>query len=112
MESKVYEIRYSPRVASSLMEIKNYILEISKSETIANKNIDKIVKGIEILKVFPKAGFNADEKFGKQIDPSKIIRGITLKKDYIALYDIDDENLIVNIRYLLATKSDYMKLFK
>ncbi|WP_159560388.1 type II toxin-antitoxin system RelE/ParE family toxin [Streptococcus halichoeri] len=112
MESKIYDIRYSPIVARTLMEIKKYSLEMSKSESIANKNIDKIVKGIEVLKLFPEAGFNADEKFGKKIDPHKTMRGITLKKDYIALYDIDDENPIVNVRYLLATKSDYMKLFK
>lgn len=112
MESKVYDIRYSPRVVRTLMEIKEYILEISKSENIANNNIDKLVKGIELLKLFPEAGFNADEKFGKKIDPDKTIRGFTLKKNYIALYDIDDGNLVVNIRYLLATKSDYMKLFK
>lgn len=112
MESKIYEIRYSPRVAKALLEIRNYIFEVSKSENTANKNVEKIVKGIEILKLFPEAGFNADEKFGKKIDPERTIRGITLKKNYIALYDIDNENLVVNVRYLLAAKSDYIKLFK
>lgn len=112
MESKTYKIRYSSQVAQTLLEIRNYIFEISKSENTADKNIERIVKGIEILKLFPEAGFNADEKFGKRIDPEKTIRGITLKKDYIALYDIDDKNLVVNVRYLLAARSNYMKLFK
>lgn len=112
MESKIYEIRYSSQVAQTLLEIRDYIFEISKSENIADKNIEKIVKGIEVLKLFPEAGFDADEKFGKKIDAKRSIRGITLKKNYIALYDIDDKNFVVNIRYLLATKSDYMKLFK
>lgn len=112
MESKIYEIRYSSQVAQTLLEIRDYVFEISKSENIADKNIEKIVKGIEVLKLFPEAGFDADEKFGKKIDAKRSIRGITLKKNYIALYDIDDKNFVVNIRYLLATKSDYMKLFK
>ncbi|VTS30335.1 Toxin to DNA-damage-inducible protein J [Streptococcus pseudoporcinus] len=112
MESKIYEIRYSSQVAQTLLEIRDYIFEISKSENIADKNIEKIIKGIEVLKLFPEAGFNADKKFGKKIDEKRSIRGITLKKNYIALYDIDDKNFVVNIRYLLATKSDYMKLFK
>ncbi|EHI74648.1 toxin-antitoxin system, toxin component, RelE family [Streptococcus criceti HS-6] len=67
---------------------------------------------MEILKLFPEAGFNADEKFGRVITENMTTRGIPLKKDSIALYTIDDNNLVVSISYLFSTKSDYMKLLK
>ena len=59
-----------------------------------------------------KSGFDADEKFGKVIDSNNKTRDIALKRDYIVLYFIDDNQRRVVITNLFSTKSDYMKLFK
>ncbi|HEN7405675.1 type II toxin-antitoxin system RelE/ParE family toxin [Streptococcus sp. 19428wC2_LYSM12] len=107
-----YKITYDPKVIRTLEEIYNYILEHFQSEQAAQKKINSIIENISSLKTFPEAGFNADEKFGLLIDSKYKTRGLTLKKDYIALYTVDHENKVILITYLLATKSDYMKLFK
>ncbi|MGV3243115.1 type II toxin-antitoxin system RelE/ParE family toxin [Streptococcus suis] len=112
MDYKDYRLIYAPQVIAELKSIKAYILELSQSENIANKRIDDIFQGMETLKVFPEAGFNADEKYGQKFSKDVTTRGMTLKKDYLVLYDIDEENSCVNVRYLFSTKSDYMRLFK
>ncbi|WP_170243048.1 type II toxin-antitoxin system mRNA interferase toxin, RelE/StbE family [Streptococcus suis] len=112
MDYKKYKLKYAPEVLAELRAIKVYILELLQSEKIANKRIDDMIEGISILKTFPEVGFNADEKYGRKFSKNTTTRGITLKKDYLVLYDIDEENLVVNINYLFSTKSDYMRLFK
>lgn len=112
MDYKTYKLKYAPQVIAELKSIKAYILELSQSENIANKRIDDLFKSMETLKVFPEAGFNADEKYRRRISKDVTTRGMTLKKDYLVLYDIDEANSCVNVRYLFSTKSDYMKLFK
>lgn len=62
--------------------------------------------------MFPESGFDADEKFGKVIDSNNKRRDITLKRDYIVLYFIDDNQRRVVVTNLFSTKSDYVKLFK
>ncbi|MFZ2570304.1 MAG: hypothetical protein WAX08_02360 [Streptococcus suis] len=54
--------------------------------------------------------FNADNRFGKQIDPLHLTRGYVIGKDYIALYCVVKNELRVG--HLFATKSDYVKLLK
>ncbi|HEL1630613.1 TPA: type II toxin-antitoxin system RelE/ParE family toxin [Streptococcus suis] len=112
MDYKTYKLKYAPQVISELKAIKAYILELSQSENIANKRIEDIFQGMETLKVFPEAGFNADEKYGQKFSKDVTTRGMTLRKDYLVLYNVDEDNLVVNINYLFSTKSDYMKLFK
>ena len=62
--------------------------------------------------MFPKSGFDADEKFGKVIDSNNKRREITLKRNYIVLYFIDGNQRRVVVTNLFSTKSDYVKLFK
>ena len=62
--------------------------------------------------MFPESDFDADEKFGKVIDSNNKRREITLKRDYIVLYFIDDNQRRVAVTNLFSTKSDYVKLFK
>lgn len=62
--------------------------------------------------MFPKSGFDADEKFGKVIDSNNKTRDIALKRDYIVLYFIDVNQRRVVVTNLFSTKSDYVKLFK
>lgn len=110
MDYKKYKIIYAPRVFDTLDEIYNYIANELGSVESARKKIANIRKDIERLEVFPEGGFDADEKFGKRLDPNYQTRGLTLRKDYIVLYNIFEDT--VRIAYLLATRSDYMKLFK
>ena len=39
-------------------------------------------------------------------------RGLTIGKDYIALYFVNDEKKEVVITHIVSTRSDYVKLFK
>ena len=100
-EIKEYKIVLSPNVENSLDGIYDYIAD-HFSEEYANNRVNEILDGIDTLKIFPEEGFNADEKFERKIDP----------KDYLVLYNIDEDNSVVKIAYLFSTKSDYMKLFK
>lgn len=110
-EIKEYKIVLSPNVENSLDGIYDYIAD-HFSEEYANNRVNEILDGIDTLKIFPEAGFNADEKFERKIDPKYKTRGMPLKKDYLVLYNIDEDNSVVKIAYLFSTKSDYMKLFK
>lgn len=110
MDYKTYKIIYAPKVFDTLDEIYNYIANEIGSVESAKKKIVSIRNDIQRLEIFPEGGFDADEKFGHRSDPKYKTRGLTLSKDYIVLYNILEDT--VRIAYLLATKSDYMKLFK
>ena len=110
MNYKRYRILYSPRVIDSLDKIYQYIAEEIGSVEAARRKVANIRKDINRLEIFPQAGFDADEKFGKKLDSHYPTRGLTLSKDYIVLYTIVEDT--VRLSYLLPSKSDYMKLFK
>ena len=110
MDYKKYRILYSPRVIDSLDKIYQYIAEEIGSVEAARRKVANIRKDINRLEIFPQAGFDADEKFGKKLDLRYQTRGLTLSKDYIVLYTIVEDT--VRLAYLLPSKSDYMKLFK
>lgn len=112
MNDTVYEIVFQSNVIAKLDEIYGYIARELSAPITAKKKIKEIRDNISILKMFPEAGFDADEKFGKVIDSNNKTRGITLKRDYIVLYFIDDNQRRVVVTNLFSTKSDYMKLFK
>ena len=107
----MYEIILTPRVEQKLLEIQSYITE-HFSEFSAEKRITEIVEGISVLEIFPEGGFNADERYGREFDSRFLTRGLTLKKDYIALYFIDEINKKVVVTHLSSTKENPIKLFK
>ncbi|HFI0462119.1 TPA: hypothetical protein ACGO2S_000851 [Streptococcus suis] len=45
------------------------------SEEIAKRRIGMVVEALESLQIFPERAFNADNHFGKQIDPPHLTRG-------------------------------------
>lgn len=94
-----------------LLEIKSYIAE-KFSASSADKKVKEIIDSISILTVFPEGGFNADERYGREFDSRYMTRGLTLKKDYIALYFIDEQKKEVVITHLSSTKEDPIKLFR
>jgi hypothetical protein len=67
---------------------------------------------ISALEIFPEVGFDVDERFGKTLDKRHKTRGLTIGKDYIALYFVNDEKKEVVITHIVSTRSDYVKLFK
>lgn len=107
----VYEVRFTPEVNHKLRSIKNYIA-IHFSESAANKKVNDIIKSLAVLEVFPDGGFNADERYGKKFDTRFLTRGLTLKRDYIALYFVDEKNKTVVVTHLSSTKEDPIKIFK
>lgn len=107
-----YQVNVPTGIYDQLSEIRSYISDNLQSPDAADKAVREIIEGMRSLEVFPERGFNADERYEKKLNPNAITRGLPLKKDYIVLYDVDVENKIVHVRYLLPTKSDYMKLFR
>lgn len=103
---------YNTGALEALVEIKEYIINNFKSETSAKKVVDNIMQKISALEIFPEVGFDADERFGKTFDKRHKTRGLTIGKDYIALYFVDDEKKEVIITHIVSTRSDYVKLFK
>lgn len=67
---------------------------------------------ISALEIFPEVGFDADERFGKALDKRHKTRGLTIEKDYIALYFVDYDKKEVVITHIVSTRSDYVKLFE
>ena len=107
-----YKISYSAGELETLVEIKEYIINNFKSETSAKKVVDNIMQKISALEIFPEVGFDVDERFGKTLDKRHKTRGLTIGKDYIALYFVNDEKKEVVITHIVSTRSDYVKLFK
>lgn len=112
MNDTVYEIVFQSNMITKLDEIYDYIAKELSAPITAKKKIKEIRDNISILKMFPEASFDADEKFGKVIDSNNKRRDITLKRDYIVLYFIDGNQRRVVVTNLFSTKSDYVKLFK
>ena len=110
MDYKKYKLVYSQRVIDTLDDIYHYIANEIGSTVNAKKKVASIRKDLQRLEIFPEGGFDADEKFGKCLDPKHKTRGLTLSKDYIVLYNIFEDE--VRIAYLLSTRSDYMDLFR
>lgn len=109
MEFEHYTVILAPAVEKEIDNIYAYIAG-QFSETAALNKVTRIVKALESLSFFPERGFNADDKFGKQIDPPYQTRGYVIDKDYLALYRISDKE--VRVGSLFSTRSDYVKLFK
>ena len=76
----VYEIVFQSNMITKLDEIYDYIAKELSAPITAKKKIKEIRDNISILKMFPEAGFDADEKLGKVIDSNNKRREITLKK--------------------------------
>lgn len=106
-----YKIQYSDKALDTLVEIKEYIINNFHSEQSALKTINSIITKISALEIFPEVGFDADEKFQKPLDKLHKTRGLTIGKEYIALYFVDDDKKNVVITHILSTRSDYLKLF-
>ena len=81
---------FKSNMITKLDEIYDYIARELSAPITAKKKIKEIRDNISILKMFPESGFDADEKFGKVIDSNNKRREITLKRDYIVLYFIDN----------------------
>lgn len=111
MDYKKYQVTILPIVLQKINDTFDY-LETNFSEEYAKNRVKLIFDALEDLAILPERGFNADDKFQKKIDNRYPTRGITIKKEYIALYFIDDMREEVVVTHLLPSRSDYIKLFK
>ena len=111
LDYKKYQVTILPIVLQKINDTFDYI-ETNFSEEYAKNRVKLIFDALEDLAIFPERGFNADDKFQKKIDNRYPTRGITIKKEYIALYFIDDMREEVVVTHLLPSRSDYIKLFK
>ena len=80
MNDTVYEIVFQSNMITKLDEIYDYIARELSAPITAKKKIKEIRDNISILKMFPEASFDADEKLGKVMDSNNKRREITLKK--------------------------------
>ena len=105
----VYKLSVTKRVNTSLRSIHDYISDVLLNESAAQRTVEKILMGFDRLTIFPEAGFNADQRYGKQINETFVTRAIIID-NYIALYFIDTENMEVVVTHLFSSKSDYIRL--
>lgn len=108
MESN-YNLQLTQRVHTAIGDTRNYIRNVLLNETAANKTVAKLYKGLGQLQLFPELGFNADERFGKQVNPHFVTRGLIID-DYIAFYYVNEAEKTVIVTHLFSSKSDYVKL--
>lgn len=109
MAFETYEVLLAPAVEKEIDAIYDYFVQHFSEET-ARRRVKMIIESLESLQVFPERGFDADNRFGKQINPPHVTRGYVIEKDYIALYQVVYQE--VRVGHLFATKSDYLKLLK
>lgn len=110
-ELKEYHVEITDTVLEKIAEIERYIAEKYSQES-ARKKVSEIFEGISGLEIFPHGGFDVDERFGIRLDEKWESRAVPLKKDYIALYFIDEEKDTVVVTDLFSTKSNYIRAFK
>ena len=108
---KRYRVEISDTVLKKLAEIELYIAE-NYSKISAKNKVTEIFDALGGLEIFPHGGFSVDERFGVRLDDTWETRGVPLKKDYLALYLIDENNSVVVVTDLFSTKSDYIKALK
>ena len=86
MNDTVYEIVFQSNMIPKLDEIYDYIARMLSAPITVKKKIKEIRDSISILKMFPEASFDVDEKFGKIIDSNNKRRDNTLKRGCIVFY--------------------------
>lgn len=108
MASK-YMLFLSDKAKQAIGDIYNYISHVLLNEPAAKKTVSQIISGLDQLLLFPELGFNADERYGKQIHPDFTTRALVISK-YIAFYFVDEEKQTIFSSHLFSSKSDYVKL--
>lgn len=108
MASK-YALLLSDKARQALDDIYNYISHVLFNEPAAKKTVSQIISGLDQLMLFPELGFNADERYGKQIHPDLTTRALIID-NYLAFYFVDEEKQVIFISHVLSSKSDYIKL--
>ena len=96
-----YSITYTPRAVRELSEIREYITENFYAPDIANKQVERIVKTIKTLAIFPKRYKIRSQQSGMRLCPVD---------NYAVLYSIDDENKTVNISRIIYARRDFDRL--
>ncbi|HEL2000900.1 TPA: type II toxin-antitoxin system RelE/ParE family toxin [Streptococcus suis] len=86
-----YRVNLPLAIYEELADIRSYIREELKSPDAADKKIQELIAGLRSLEIFPERGFNVDERSKKgPLVPGQLTRGLPIKKDYIAIYNIDE----------------------
>lgn len=112
MQEKNYSVEIAPEIYVQLENIKNYISNVLFSPATAERRLEQIFDGLGSLKKFPERGFNADERFGKEIKQGENTRAIPIVSGkYLVFYVIDEMNSKVLVHMFVPTDSDYIKLF-
>lgn len=107
-----YSVTISDSIFNQIAQIKQYIRDVLYAPAVAEKRVKDILGELRELEVFPERGFNADKKLQTEIYPGKVTYGFPIVNGkYIVLYQIDEEKKDIEIVDLLATQSDYAKLF-
>lgn len=108
-----YKVELAPEVFEQIQSIKNYITVVLQSPVNADRTVERIFDDLERLELFPKRGFDADEKVGVQLSKQVKSRGISISKgNYLAFYTIKEDEKLVYVTHLVSSKSDYAPLFK
>ena len=97
------EVKFTPDALEDLKEIKAYITEELCGETAAKNTIEKIMKRIRQLAVFPELGAPLSSIVGFEV-PYRFL----VCANYIAFYKVEGER--VHIIRVLYGRRNYMQI--
>ena len=100
-----YRIRYSTSAVEDLGGIKHYILFEWQDSVIARKLIEAICNEIRKLNQLPRRFPIVESSPWKERNVHRMI-----VKNHIVFYNIDDENLIINILRVFSCRQDLDKI--
>ena len=98
-------LRYTPSAILDLEEMRDYITEELQNPDAGQNMLKRIVRDLSALKAQPHLGQTLRRKFGLDMDGCCIISGRQL-----AVYDINEEEDMVEILRVLDTRTDYLRV--
>jgi plasmid stabilization system protein ParE len=110
LQEKEYSVELAPEIYNQIESIQKYISDVLLAPQAAHQRVEEIFDGLDTLKKFPERGFDADERFGKQIYSVGQTKGLPIVNGkYIAFYVVEMDDVFVH--RFVPSDSDYVKLF-
>jgi len=105
MESRNYQIKFTPIAREDLEEIYRYISEKLDAEGAALNLMEKIERGIMRLKDYPFSCNYVEDEFLKRKGYRKLII-----ENYIVFYLVDEVSERVNVMRVLYGRQNYQSI--
>lgn len=107
-------VELSPDVYEEIERIRDYISRVKGSPKTAEKWVVTLLDDLSSLSHFPERGFLVAKRLGRNISRKHgvVTRGLVVgKRNYIALYNIDESKKLVQVILLVSSNSNWARLF-